>query len=442
MIIKSIYLGKYFVIGLVCIAFSFLFAYFYPPLLPISKILLFVFCLLVIIDIWLLYKSGQSISAQRHLSEKLSNGDENKIQITLENRYPFKVWLKIVDEIPFQFQVRNVLFTLQLLPGMVKTLVYELRPTQRGEYQFGKTNIFMQSVLGLLMRRYTIGIDKTVAVYPSFIQMNRYELMAISNRLHELGVKKIRRMGHNIEFEQIRQYVLGDDYRTINWKATARKGDLMVNQYQDEKSQEVYSIIDKGRVMKMPFNHLSLLDYAINATLVISNIAIKKGDKAGLITFAENIDSIIPAGNRGRQMQDIIDRLYKESTRFLETDYEKLFVTIRRKLNRRSLILLFTNFETLSALKRQLPYLRRIAHQHLLVVVFFENTELQQLVHTQSTTVENVYQKTIAEKFVFEKKLIVKELQSHGIYSILTPPELLTVNTINKYLELKSRGLI
>ncbi len=442
MIIKSLYLGKYFIIGLVCIAISFLFAYFYPILLPISKILLFAFCLLVIIDIWLLYKSGQSIVAQRHLSEKLSNGDENKIQINLENRYPFKVSLKVVDEIPFQFQVRNVLFTLQLMPGMVKSLVYELRPTQRGEYQFGKTNVYVQSVLGLLMRRYTFGIDKTVAVYPSYIQMNRYELMAISNRLHELGVKKIRRMGHNIEFEQIRQYVLGDDYRTINWKATARKGDLMVNQYQDEKSQEVYSIIDKGRVMKMPFNHMSLLDYAINATLVISNIAIKKGDKAGMITFSNSIDSIIPAGNRGRQMQDIIDRLYKESTQFLESDYEKLYVTVRRKLNRRSLILLYTNFETLSALKRQLPYLRRIAHQHLLVVIFFENTELQHIIHTPTSTVEKVYQKTIAEKFVFEKKLIVKELQSHGIYSILTPPEMLTVNTINKYLELKSRGLI
>lgn len=442
MIIKSLYLGKYFIIGLVCIAISFLFAYFYPILLPISKILLFAFCLLVIIDIWLLYKIGQSIVAQRHLSEKLSNGDENKIQINLENRYPFKVSLKVVDEIPFQFQVRNVLFTLQLMPGMVKSLVYELRPTQRGEYQFGKTNVYVQSVLGLLMRRYTFGIDKTVAVYPSYIQMNRYELMAISNRLHELGVKKIRRMGHNIEFEQIRQYVLGDDYRTINWKATARKGDLMVNQYQDEKSQEVYSIIDKSRVMKMPFNHMSLLDYAINATLVISNIAIKKGDKAGMITFSNSIDSIIPAGNRGRQMQDIIDRLYKESTQFLESDYEKLYVTVRRKLNRRSLILLYTNFETLSALKRQLPYLRRIAHQHLLVVIFFENTELQHIIHTPTSTVEKVYQKTIAEKFVFEKKLIVKELQSHGIYSILTPPEMLTVNTINKYLELKSRGLI
>jgi len=440
--LKQLYPGNLFFKILGTLALLFVAAWVYPVLLDWVKLLLAAFAGMVLLDGWMLFRNRKAFFAQRTVPEKLSNGDDNKITIHLESRYPFATRLQVIDEAPVQFQLRHLLFASQLPAAGVQTLVYHLRPTQRGEYQFANTHVFVQTRLQLVSRRFTFQNPETVPVYPSYIQMRQYELMAISNRLHELGVKKIRRLGHNIEFEQIREYVSGDDYRTINWKATARKNNLMVNRYQDEKSQEVYSIIDKGRVMKMPFNHMSLLDYAINAALVISNIAIKKGDKAGIITFAEQTGNILPAGNRGRQMHDILEMLYKENTRFLESDYEKLFVTIRRKLNRRSLILLYTNFETLAALKRQLNFLRRIAMQHVLVVVFFENTELQQLLTKPAQTLQEVYQKTIAEKFDFEKKLIVKELQSYGIFSILTPPEHLTVNTINKYLELKARGII
>src|SRR5690606_40532545 len=123
---------------------------------------------------------------------------------------------------------------------------------------------------------FRVSQNKTVPVYPSFRQMRKYELPAISNRLTEFGIKKIRRIGQNREFEQIKEYVVGDDYRTINWKATARRGTLMVNTYQDERAQQVYAVIDKGRTMKMPFEGMTLLDYDINASLVISNIAIRK----------------------------------------------------------------------------------------------------------------------------------------------------------------------
>ena len=166
-----------------------------------------------------------------------------------------------------------------------KTISYFLRPVKRGEYSFGAVNVFASSPIGLVSRRYQFSQNKMVPVYPSYIQMRKYELLAISNRLTDTGIKKIRRVGQHTEFERIREYVPGDDYRTINWKASARKSHLMVNNYQDERSQQVYALIDKGRAMQMPFNGMSLLDYAINASLVISNIAIKKSDKAVLITF-------------------------------------------------------------------------------------------------------------------------------------------------------------
>jgi uncharacterized protein (DUF58 family) len=245
-----------------------------------------------------------------------------------------------------------------------------------------------------------------------------------------------------MEFEQIKDYVMGDDIRNINWKATAKKNHLMVNQYQDEKSQPVYSVIDKGRVMKMPFDELSLLDYAINATLVISNIAMKKQDKAGMFSFSDKIENRVVAERRSSQMNLILETLYNLKTDFVESDFSRLYIEVKRNLNHRSLLLLYTNFETLDALHRQLPYLQAISKQHLLVVIFFENTELTEFTKREAETTHQIFEQTIAEKFVYEKKLIVNELRKYGIQTILTKPENLTVNTINKYLEIKARGLL
>ncbi|HEX2960918.1 MAG TPA: DUF58 domain-containing protein, partial [Ignavibacteriales bacterium] len=323
-----------------------------------------------------------------------------------------------------------------------KRLQYSLTPVQRGEYGFGSINIFASSPLRLVERKFRFEENMTVAVYPSFIQMEKYELMAISNRLTELGIKKVHRLGHSAEFEQIKEYVTGDDYRTINWKATARRSRLMVNTYDEEKSQQVYNVINTGRVMKMPFKGMSLLDYAINTSLIVSRIAILKQDKAGLITFSDKISQMLPAGNRSGQMTKILETLYRQQTDFLESDYEKLTVSILSAVSHRSLIILYTNFETLESVKRQLQFLRRLAMDHLVLVVFFENTELQALMLKEAETTEDIYVKTIAEKFEYEKRQIVRELNKYNIMSILTSPENLSVNTINKYLEIKTRGML
>jgi uncharacterized protein (DUF58 family) len=274
------------------------------------------------------------------------------------------------------------------------------------------------------------------------MQLRKYDLMAFSNNLSQYGLKKIRRIGHTMEFEQIKEYVQGDDLRTINWKATAKKNQLMVNQFQDEKSQNVYMVIDKGRVMKMPFNGLSLLDYAINATLVLSNVILKKQDKAGILAFSKKVENRVVAEKRQSQMQLIMENLYNVKTDFFESDFSRLYVDIKKNINQRSLIMLYTNFETLDGLHRQLPYLKGIAKNHLLVVVFFNNTELNELIQKKAENVQEIYDKVIAEKFVFEKRLIVNELRKYGIYSVLTQPDQLTLDTINKYLEIKARGIL
>ena len=441
-IFGHIYLQQRFFIVLVSLIIGFLVSYIYPSLYGVFRILFFAICLLLVVDYILLFSSKGKLQAQRVLPDKLSNGDMNSIQIAITNRYLFQANCSIIDELPFQFQKRDFEIKSTLKSGETKSFDYQLRPTERGVYQFGSLNVFSVSPIGFLARRYKYDTAAEVPVYPSFLQLRKYDLIAFTNRLHEYGLKKIRRIGHTMEFEQIKEYVQGDDIRNINWKATAKKNQLMVNQYQDEKSQPIYSVIDKGRVMKMPFEGLSLLDYAINATLVISNIALKKQDKAGMFSFSNAIENRVVAERRNSQMNLILETLYNLQTNFVESDFSRLYVDIKRNLNQRSLLLLYTNFETLDALHRQMGYLQAIAKQHLLVVIFFENTELHEFTDKKAENIQQVFEQTIAEKFVYEKKLIVNELRKHGIQTILTKPEDLTINTINKYLEIKARGLI
>ena len=424
------------------IIFLFVVADFFPMLYNGVWYLLYLLILFTAIDILLLFASNKKVIGIRNMSEKLSNGDENEISIALNNQFTFAVSVKIIDEIPFQFQQRNFEVKRNIKPKAKDDYRYYLRPTERGEYLFGNLNLYVTSPLRLISRRFTYDNNQMVPTYPSYMQLRKYDLMAFSNNLSQYGLKKIRRIGHTMEFEQIKEYVQGDDLRTINWKATAKKNQLMVNQFQDEKSQNVYMVIDKGRVMKMPFNGLSLLDYAINATLVLSNVILKKQDKAGILAFSKKVENRVVAEKRQSQMQLIIDNLYNVKTDFFESDFSRLYVDIKKNINQRSLIMLYTNFETLDGLHRQLPYLKGIAKNHLLVVVFFNNTELNELIQKKAENVQEIYDKVIAEKFVFEKRLIVNELRKYGIYSVLTQPDQLTLDTINKYLEIKARGIL
>lgn len=419
----------------------FILAYIYDGLLSIVMALFFVAIGLTLADLILLFKQ-KGIEATRVLPEKLSNGDDNPIVLRIANNYNFKSDLLLIDELPFQYQKRDFEIKIQLSAQNEKKISYTLRPLERGEYYFGHLNIYANSPIGLVTRRFQFSKDAMVPNYPSFLQLRKYMLIAFSNKLFEYGLKKIRRIGHTMEFEQIKDYVYGDDIRNINWKATAKRNQLMVNQYQDERSQPIYSVIDKGRAMKMPFEGLSLLDYAINATLVISNVALKKQDKAGMFTFSRKVENKVVAERRPIQMNKILETLYNVNTDFSESDFSRLYIDVKRSITQRSLLLLYTNFETLDALHRQLGYLKAIAKNHLLVVIFFENTELQKLTKAEASNTFEIVQKTVAEKFMYEKKLIVSELQKHGIQSILTAPEHLTINTINKYLEIKARGLI
>lgn len=400
----SLFFGRRFYIALVGIIALFVLSYGIPFLFVMAQAGFFIFSLLLLFDYLILFSRAEPVFAQRILAERFNNGDQNEVLLTIDNNYPFTIGIKVIDELPDQFQNRNFLLSSTLKPNGTTSLVYRLRPVERGEYFFHNINVFVKSPVKLIVRRRRLPAEAMVKVFPSSLLIRHYALIAHSNNLAEAGSKKMRKIGHSLEFEQIREYVTGDDVRSLNWKATARKGgQLMVNNYTDEKSQQVYCVIDKGRAMKMPFAGMTLLDHAINTALILSNVTLIKQDKAGLISFADQVGTFLPAGRKTRQMAGILESLYNQQTKFLETDYEKLYAFIRVRITQRSLVVLFTNFESMSALQRQLPYIRSIARNHLLLLIFFENTELKQVTGTEPANIESLYIKTIAEKFAYEK---------------------------------------
>lgn len=439
---KNIFLTKRFFIALAISIILMVFSHFFKFLFVVAII----FCLLIfalsIADILTLFSKRVRFHAIRQCSKIMSLGDNNQVRLVIASHTTLPLYIKLIDELPYQLQKRDFVVRLNSASISRQEVNYSIKPLQRGEYVFGNILIYLQSRLAFIERRIVIETETTVAVYPSILQMKKYELLSFTRSSLNAGIKRIRRIGHSYEFEQIKNYVRGDDYRSINWRATGRKAELMVNQYEDEKSQSVYTIIDKSRSMKMPFDGLSLLDYSINSSLAISNVILQKGDKAGLITFSNKIDSILPAERKRMQLNSILELLYKQKEGQSEANFELLFASIKARLNSRSLLLFYTNFESRYAMERVLPFLRMLNKLHLLVVIFFENTELKNLQETKVDTLRDIYFKTIGMKLHEEKNLIMQQLKQYGIQTILTAPENLSINTINKYLELKSRGMI
>lgn len=439
---KQIFLKDrvFYVLGLVMALFLAAFAF--PIVMYVAWAAFAGFLLAFGIDIFRLFKSSRPIEVTRETGKHFSLSDENPVTIQLTSNHNRPLKVRLIDEIPIQFQTRDFEIHEEISPEEEKALRYELRPVKRGEYWFGKLNAFISTAIGFMERRIQFDLDTMVKVYPSFIQMRAFELMVFSADRSQLGIKRIRKLGHGYEFSDIRKYVMGDDPRTINWKASSRTDSLMVNNYQDERSQQIYAVINKSRVMRMPFNGLSLMDYAINSTLALQNIVLQNQDHAGLIVFSGKSETFLRAERKFNQRQRLLDILYNINEDQLEGNYQALYETIKKNIRGRSMLMLFTNFMSLTSLHRVLPILKQINRSHLLTLIFFENTELEAYIESEPENLLDVSSHVLAARLSNELTQVVYELRNAGIQAIQSKPEDLTANSINKYLELKSRGMI
>lgn len=434
---RDLFVGARFFYAGWAVILLFVLAVLFPALYFLAALSGMVLLLLTLTDIYVLFRQPGA-NPERTTAGRYSNGDENEVGITLHNPWPFSVRVIVRDEAPVEFQRRDAEIPVELGPGETKKIRYKLRPVKRGEYVFGRCRAFYETPLRLVQRMMTgAPEDEVVKVYPSFHHLKTYELMALADRRIDTGSYQVRTEALALEFDQIRDYAQGDEIRAINWAASARVNKLMVNQYREERSQQVYMLVDSGRVMEMPFNGMTLLDYAINATLALSRVVLQKQDKPGLMTFADRMDQFVPAARESGHQQLLMEKLYRMKTTYQESSYEAMYMAVRRLITGRSTLLLFTNAETMHSLRRKLPVLQRLNKRHVLVVVLFRNNELEDLHLAPADSVADIYDKAMAERMMLEKEEMVRSLRKAGIRAMLTRPEHLSVKAVNAYLQLK-----
>lgn len=412
------------------------FGWLWPPLLSLGKFLLLTVVVAAAVETVVL-RVYANVSAVRKCADRFSNGDDNCVSIILENKCRMPLSVTVIDEAPIEMQRRDICMEKRLT-GLERTTVeYMLRPVVRGEYEFGSVRVFASFMLRLVERRYSSQNGQKICVYPSYLMMRQWKLLAFAHNDMQQGIHRVRQAGSNSDFDHIKKYAGGDEYRSINWKATARRAQLMVNVYSEERSQHVYCIIEKGRMMQQTAAGMTFLDYAVNASLALSYVVMQHNDKAGVVTFAGKVDAFVPAERRQSQMHTLNETLYNEHTDFVEADYQTLAVTLSRNIRRRSLLVLFCNFATMNAMCRQLSYLRNMALRNRLLVVFFRDEDIETFAQKSPEMQEEYFQTVQAEQNVKDRRLIAAELRQNGIEALLVKPESMTADVINQYIRMR-----
>lgn len=384
----------------------------------------------------------EAIEVERINDTKLSLGADNLITVLLANRGSRALNIQLRDEYPYQFQSDTVILSCALAPYDIYEARYHVRPLQRGDYQFGDVNIRYRSTLGMFVRQVRYPTAAAVKVYPNVLDVRKYDLLSRKGLLFELGLRAARVFGGGTEFERLREYNTDDEFRRINWKATARRGKPIAAEYETERSQYVMSVIDTGRLMRPPIGDLAKLDYVINTALLLSYVATLKSDHVGLLTFADEVRTYL-APKRGKgQFYQMLDALYNVQFEPVEADYSRALAYLGVKQKRRSLVVLFTDLVTLDAARPLISQMARLAQHHLPLCVVISDPNITGLAAQPPNDSDAVYQRAVAEMLIDERRVVLDTLNRSGVMTIDVPADKLTVSVINKYLELKARGAL
>ena len=344
------------------------------------------------------------------------------------------------DEAPYEFVISRLFLPGAIGSGEQADLSYTVRPLRRGDYAFGGCHLRYTGVLGLVMRQHRYSLDAPVKVYPNLLEVRKYELLARRDQLFEIGLKNARRLGQGTEFERLRDYEPDDDYRRINWPATARLHKPITTDYQPERSQSVIVMLDAGRLMTAPLGPLSKLDYAINTTLLLAYVAIVRGDRVGLLTFADTVTGYWEPDRGRRQFLALLEALYKVQPQQVESDYMRAGAFLSTRRSKRSLVVLFTDLIDREQAGAMVRGFGRLAPRHLPMAVTMADSEVLTMSSRQPTDAQQMYEKIIAQNLLDDRAAALENLQRRGALTIDVPADKLTPAVVNKYLELKARG--
>lgn len=329
-----------------------------------------------------------------------------------------------------------------ITPGETTTLTYSVRPPRRGDYHFGDLHLRWETPLGLLRRQHTFAAAEPVKVYPNLVDLQRYDLLLRKNRLWELGVRNTRLIGAGSDFERLRDYQPDDDYRKINWKATARRGKPISTEFQTERSQNIIALLDTGRMMRSPVGDVEKLDYAVNAVLLLAYVAAQKGDKVGLLTFADKAQTWIAPRSGKVQFQRMLEQLYAVNGQQVEPDYNQAFSWFGTQETRRSLVLVFTDLTGSVSGEALVAQMLRLRKRHLPLLVTVSDPTVQTLARQPIQDTATLYQRTIAEQLLAERHVTLERLRQQGVLTLDVPADELSIGVLNRYLAIKARGLI
>jgi uncharacterized protein (DUF58 family) len=427
---------------LLLIAAPFFAAGTWAPALELVAGLYVVLTLVLLALDWRLAGGADRFEVSRWHDTKLSLGGDNAIHLSVRNRgpRPGRVWLR--DEPPDAFEISARILAGEVPSrGLWKDLYY-VRPLRRGDYAFGNLNLRWQGPLGLIQRQARIDAAEPVKVYPNLLDVRRYDLLLQRNRLQEMGLRHTRIFGEGTEFERLREYLPDDEFRRIDWKATARRNRPVTVEYQTERSQSVVAVLDTGRMMQSPVDRIAKLDYVVNAALLLAYVATGKGDKVGLMTFADDVTRFIdPRQGRG-QFYRMLEILYAVEAQPVEPDYRRALSYLALKQRKRALVVIFTDLSGGTSMKALVSHAAVMARRSLPLIVTISDPDIYQAAHQRPDSSLAVYQRAAAVQLLDERQVTLDSLRRQGILTLDVPANRLSVAVINRYLELKGRTLL
>jgi len=406
---------------------------------------------LTIADLLLTPQPAALWEVQRYVDEKLALGTTNKVLVAV--RYSSQSREAVVrrvhriivkDEPPHAFTVEGqTTVRLALSPTEREAVFsYHLTPPAKGDFAFGDIYIYQPGFLGLIGRVGRMPAVFNVKVYPNLHETEKYDILVRRGRLMQVGIRNIRQRGGGSEFESLREYVPGDEYRKIDWAATARRGKLITRQYEMERAQNILIVIDTGRNMLQPIQKMAKLDYVINTALMLAYVAASSDDKVGLAVFDAEVRSFLPPAKSRSQVYQILNVLYNASAQMVESDYREAFTEIAARWRRRSLLVLFTDLVDPDSSAEILHDLAILEDLHRVVCVTVADPNITEASRIMPESTADVYRKSIAMQVLQERRQAISILKRRGIWTVDSPPETLSADLINHYLELKSRSSI
>ena len=412
---------------------------------PLFIYFIVVFDLLVLstVVIDLLTITGPSgLSVERQMLRSGSLGGTHDVKLCLDNRSARTQLIEIRDDLPEGLTSEPESQTLVLEPGKRAELDYQLRPIRRGSFEFEWIYIRLRSWLGFWHRVVKRPCPGELLVYPDMKQIAEYALLARTNRLSLIGIRKTRKAGQDNNFERLRDYTQDDNYKHIDWRSTARRNKLTVKQFQTDQSQRLIFMLDCGRLMTNEYRGLSLLDYALNSVLMLSYVALQQGDSVGMLCFSERIESFVPVRGGLSQMNRLLHAGFNRFPSMEQTNYNEAFLHISRNCRRRSMVVLITSVIDDVSAAQITGYLRTLQTKHLPVLALLRDRSVFDFADNPDMDESILYRSAAAAQLLIWRNEVIQRLENGGVLSVDAFPDQLTSPLINRYLQIKAKHML